>query len=324
MTCAGLTSSTARSPRPKSVPRIDSALRSRSTWAVSSSPVASGTGCVPSPEHIDRGVAGAGAVGEHLLGAHRVVALPPPLALGAVDLLAQAQDAVQQSLGPRRAAGHVHVDRQKLVGRRERVVVEDAHRGAAGAHRDRPARLEHLVIDPADDRRHLHRDPPREDEQVGLARRGPEGLPAEPGHVDAGADDRHHLDGAAGQPEGQRPDRVALGPRHGLVDGGGEDRLLDVALQRLALQIAAQHVARLQLAGTEVQRRPGVGSAERLAFYFHSRAPRRQTYTNATISSTTKTTVSHSAKVPNARSWTAIGYRKMTSMSNRMNSIAIR
>jgi hypothetical protein len=36
------------------------------------------------------------------------------------------------------------------------------------------------------------------------------------------------------------------------------------------------------------------------------------------------TTVSVIAKVPNARSSTAIGYRKMTSMSNRMNSIATR
>src|ERR1700748_1456469 len=99
ITCAGLTSRTARSPRPKSVPRIDSALRSRSALAVSSSPVASGTGGVPSREHVDRGVAVARAVGEHLLGAHRLVTLPPAIALGAVDLLAQAQDAVQQRLG---------------------------------------------------------------------------------------------------------------------------------------------------------------------------------------------------------------------------------
>src|SRR5581483_3646359 len=121
MTCAGLTRSTARSPRPKSVPRIDSALRSRSALAVCSSPVASGTGGVPSREHIDRGVAGAGGgvgtVGDYLFGADRVVALAPPVALGAVDLLAQAQDAVEQRLGPRGAAGHVHVDRQELVGR---------------------------------------------------------------------------------------------------------------------------------------------------------------------------------------------------------------
>src|ERR1700743_51565 len=122
MTCAGLTSSTARSPRPKSVPRTDSALRSRSTWAVSSSPTASGTCGVPTGEDVDRCVAGAGPVGNDFLGAHRVVALPPALALGAVDLLAQAQDAVQQRLGARGAAGHVHVDRQELVGRHERVV----------------------------------------------------------------------------------------------------------------------------------------------------------------------------------------------------------
>src|ERR1700759_4697524 len=322
MTWAGLTRSTARSPRPKSVPRMDSALRSRSSWAVSSSSVASGTGGVPSREHVDRGVAGAGAFGEHLLGAHRVIALPPSVALGAVDLLAQAQDAGERGLGPRRAPGHMHVDRQELVRRHERVVVEDAHRGAAGAHRDGPAGLEHLVVDAADDRGHLHRHAAGEDEQVRLARRGPEGLPAEPRDIDAGTDDGHHLHRAARQPEGQRPDRVALRPRHRLLDGGGEHAVLDVALQRLALQVAAQHVAGLQLTRAEVRRRSH--ATEWFALYFHSKAPRRQTYTNATIRSTTNVTVSHSAKVPNARSWTAIGYRKMTSMSNRMNSIAIR
>ena len=75
--------------------------------------------------------------------------------------------------------------------------------------------------------------------------------------------------------------------------------LLDVRLELLVGQIAAQHVARLELSDAEVR--------QRLALYFHSSAPRRHTYTNAIISSTTNTIVSDSAKVPNARSCTAIG-----------------
>ena len=77
--------------------------------------------------------------------------------------------------------------------------------------------------------------------------------------------------------------------------------LLDVLLEVLALEVAAQHVARAQLADAEVVR-------DLLApDYLHSRAPLRQTYTRATSSSTMKTTVSTRAKVPNARSWIATG-----------------
>ncbi len=189
-------------------------------------------------------------------------------------LLAQPQDPVHERLGPRRAAGHVHVDRHELVRRDERVVVEHAHRRAAGAHRDRPLGLEHLVVDAADDRRHLDRHPAGEDEQVGLARRGAEGLEAEAGDVQARADDRHHLDRAAGEAERQRVDRVALRPGDRLLERGGQDALLDVALERLAVEVAAQHVARRELADAEVV---SAAAAGRLALYFHSSAPRRQT-----------------------------------------------
>ena len=115
-----------------------------------------------------------------------VVALAPAHVGVVLDHLAQLQHSVHQRLRARRAARDVHVDRHELVGGDERVVVEDAHRGAAGAHRDRPLRLEHLVVDAAHDRRHLDRDAPGEDQQVGLARRGAEGLEAEARDVDAG------------------------------------------------------------------------------------------------------------------------------------------
>src|SRR5947199_255318 len=91
----------------------------------------------------------------------------------------------------------------------------------------------------------------------------------------------------------------------------------DVATEVLALEVAAEHVPRFELADAEIRGDP-------LALHFHSSAPLRHTYTKAIISSTTNTIVSISANVPNARSWTAIGKRKMTSISNRMNSIATR
>ena len=145
---------------------------------------------------------------------------------------------MHQRLGPRRAAGHVHVDRHELVRRHDRVVVEDAHRAGAGAHRDRPLRLEHLVVDAAHDRRHLDRDAAGEDQQVGLARRGAEGLEAEARDVDARGDDRHHLDRAAGQAEGGGEHRVAARPGDGLVERRRDDRLLDVLLEVGAVEVA--------------------------------------------------------------------------------------
>ncbi len=86
-----------------------------------------------------------------------------------------------------------------------------------------------------------------------------------------------------------------------LVERRREDALLDVLLEVVALQLAAQHVARPHLADAEV-----VGDL--LApDYLHSRAPLRQTYTRATSSSAMKTTVSISANDPNARNWIATG-----------------
>src|SRR6202007_2789453 len=148
MMCAGSAISVAR-PCAKSVSRIDSALRSRSSWAVSSSPVASGTGGVPWPvggpvgiqpplfgprrrhpaEHVDGGrVVRRLRADEDLFGANGPAALAPALARGAMDPVTQAEDAVHESLRTRRAARNVDVDRHELVGGHEGVIVEDAHR----------------------------------------------------------------------------------------------------------------------------------------------------------------------------------------------------
>jgi hypothetical protein len=138
------------------------------------------------------------------------------------------------------------------------VVVEDACGRAAGAHRDGVLRVEHLVVDAADDRRHLDRDASRQDEQVRLARRGAERLEAEPGDVQTRADHRHHLDGAARQAERRREQRVAAGPVGGLVERRRDDALLDVLLEVAAVEVAAKHVARLQLPDPEVALRAGL------------------------------------------------------------------
>ena len=212
-----------------------------------------------------------------------------------LDLVLKLDDAVDQRLRPRRAAGHVDVDGQELVGAlHERVVVEDAGARGAGPHRDHPLRLEHLVVDAADDRRHLDRDAAGEDQHVGLARRGAEDLGAEARRVVARRDHRHHLDRAAGEPEGGRQERVRARPVERLLERRGEHPLLDVLSRSAPVELAAQHVARAQLARAEV----AGCRVDLLALYLHSSAPRRHTNTNATASSATKTRISPSTKAP--------------------------
>ncbi len=213
---------------------------------------------------------------------------------------------MHQRLRARRAAGDVHVDRHELVGRHQRVVVEDPHRAAASAHRDRPLRLEHLVIQPPDDRRHLDRHAPGEDDQVGLAGGGAERLEAEARDVHARAGGVELLHRAARQPEPEREERVGARPRHGAVERRRQHAFFDVAFELRALQVggevepvhlaAAQQLRRVQPVDLQAARvGRGAGAGEPCALHLHSNAPLRHTYTNATTSSTMNTAVSLSA-----------------------------
>jgi hypothetical protein len=128
----------------------------------------------------------------------------------------------------------VDVDGNDLVDSLEDgVVVEHAAGAGARAHRDHPLGLEHLVVDLPQRRRHLVRDAAGDDQQVSLTRSRAEDLGAKTGAVVARGDDRHHLDRAAGEPEGGRPDRVALSPRDRLLDGREQQLLLEVVAELL-------------------------------------------------------------------------------------------
>ena len=129
------------------------------------------------------------------------------------DLLLQGQDSLDHGLRARRAAGHVDVDGDDLVDALEdRVVREHAAGGGAGAHRQHPLRLEHLLVELADRCRHAVRDAARDDHQVGLARRRADDLGAEAPDVVARRHERDHLHRAAREAEAERPDRVRRGP----------------------------------------------------------------------------------------------------------------
>ena len=132
----------------------------------------------------------------------------------------QARDPLEERLRTRRAPGNVDVDGDDPIDALQGgVVVEHPARRRAGAHRDHPFGLQHLVIDLPERARHLVRHAARDDHQIGLARRGAEELHAEARDVVARADDGHHLDRAAREAEQIGPHRVRVRPRPQLPEG---------------------------------------------------------------------------------------------------------
>src|SRR5205823_13377675 len=210
--------------------------------------------------------------------------------------LVQADDSLHQTLRPGRAAGDVDVDGDDLVDAlKDGVVVEHAAGASAGAHRDHPLRLEHLVVDLLDRRGHLLGDAAGDDQQVGLARRGTERLHPETRDVVARRDDRHHLDRATGEPERVRPHRLRLRPGDRLLERGQPEPRLDVA--ELLLEVGRALSRPEDALGLDAE--PGE-PGRLLLLYCHSRAPLRQTYTYATSRISRKK--ANSAK-PNQASW---------------------
>ena len=113
-------------------------------------------------------------------GGHRAASLGPqslePTTL-VLHLLLNRQEALDQRLGPRRAAGHVDVDGNHLIDPLEHRVAELEQAAAvrARAHRDDVLGLGHLLIKDFDARGHLIGDGAGDDDQVRLARRGARG-----------------------------------------------------------------------------------------------------------------------------------------------------
>src|SRR3569832_1399406 len=99
----------------------------------------------------------------------------------------------------------------------------------AGAHRDHPARLGHLVVDAAQRRRHLVHQRAGDDHHVGLTRTRTEHHAEAVEVVTRGAG-MHHFNGTAGEAEGHGPQRTGAGPIDELVGGGGHHAALEHAL----------------------------------------------------------------------------------------------
>ena len=144
------------------------------------------------------------------------------------DLVLEPHDPFEEGLGPRRAAGDVHVHRDHQVHALDHVVAVFEVGPAAERtrpHGDHVLRLGHLVVEPPDAAGHLVGHRAGHDHQVGLPRRGPKRPRPETVQVEAAGPGRHHLDRATGQSEGHRPQAPLPGPIEQLLQGRGDDSL---------------------------------------------------------------------------------------------------
>jgi hypothetical protein len=152
-------------------------------------------------------------------------------------LLLQLEDAVHQRFSCGRASRYIDVDRYDPVAascdRVAVVVVASSVRTAA--HGDDPSRLGHLVVDLSQRRGHLVCEGSGYDHDVRLSWRGTENdteailIVSRGGQV-------HHLDGAAGEAKGHRPEGALTGPVGDLVEGGAVPH---VSSSRLTSMIVA-------------------------------------------------------------------------------------
>src|SRR5215210_554875 len=139
--------------------------------------------------------------------------------LVALDLLLKRHNPEDQGFRTRRTPWHVDVDRDHAVRPHQHGVAIEKRSAAygAGAHRDDPLGLGHLLVEARHPLGHLRRYGTRHYHHVGLSRRGREEPGPEAVEVVVGHAGRHHLDGATREPELQGPQGVLPGPVEQLV-----------------------------------------------------------------------------------------------------------
>ena len=150
-----------------------------------------------------------------------------------VQLLAEGEQTFQNGFRPGRAPGNVNVHRQNLVHALQHGIgAEHAAGGSAGAHRNAPFGLRHLVPDAAHGQGHLVGHGAGHDHHVRLARGETRHFGAETGKVVPGAGHGHELDGAAGKPHRHGPEGIFTNP----VDGG-----IQRGVDEIAFRIGVQY-----------------------------------------------------------------------------------
>src|SRR5262245_13660568 len=166
----------------------------------------------------------------------------------ALDPLLQLQETIEDGLRPRGTAGNVDVHGDDRVDALNRgVVVVRPARAGARAERDDPLGLGHLVVDLLQDRRLAVADRADHHQEIGLARREARQRRAEAVEVVARARGRHELHAAARGHERVQEEAVLPPPVHDRVDGRGEERVLSLPQNLVALRHRLEHTVSAML-----------------------------------------------------------------------------
>src|ERR1035437_9181240 len=163
-----------------------------------------------------------------------------------VDLVLQAQQAIEKILRPRRAAYDVHVHGHDAVHSLEHGIgIERATDRRTSAHRDAPLGIGHLVIDAIYHRSHFQRNRSGHNHEVALARAGAKHLRPEARDVETRSGSGDHLDRTAGQAECHGPNRRLARPVENVIDRGDQKILLEPVVNpshECLLSISAPHL----------------------------------------------------------------------------------
>src|SRR4029079_2958576 len=193
--------------------------------------------------------------------------------------------------------------------------------------------IRHLVVDALEHRRHLDRHRARHDHQVRVARRCP-GHHAETLDVEARREGRHHLDGAAGEPERHGPYRRLARPVEEPVGDGRQRAAAGKVVNPLGDLLEQGRVLVPRLRAALVVLLPllkifkgfpdGDGNLGHGRLYFHSSMPSRYAYAHASPRMATKPSIAARPCPPSARIVSAHGKRKTASVSKTRKMSATR
>ena len=159
-----------------------------------------------------------------------------------LHLLLQLDDCIENCFRSWGTSRNVNVDRYDFVDSLHDVIcaIEAATR-RAGAHRDDPLRLRHLVVNLLQHRPHLVVNSAENHQHIGLFRRKAHDFRAETREVIMRRDRRHEFNRTAGRSEGIRPKGTLSSPIDKRSVGSGEETLV----LSLGLDFGNTHKSRL-------------------------------------------------------------------------------
>src|SRR5215211_2680257 len=179
-----------------------------------------------------------------------------------------------QHLGSWRTTWNVNVNRNDLVDTLDNgVVIKNTTGRRASAHRDNPLRLRHLVVNPAQHRRHLARYATGDDHHVSLSRARTKYLSTKTRQIVSRRGRVHHFDRAASESKSRRPQRRLPRPVNERVEPRGQNLRQSFCNYIFETHLELPYAAVRRLLSSRSANALASASASRRAFSLQSNAP---------------------------------------------------